>query len=317
MNTLDQFAAFLQRAQDVAFEETRDDAPVCYTQYTKPGKTSKADYRSMTGVKLGPLGFTNIGGQTHKDEYAQGTELVIKYKKFTIAVVTPEELVDDMYSGNRVDDDKVELFLDIPKDMAESATWSYEIICSAFQQLGTSTTATNTWQGAGRDGLALFSTSHVTTKGTPVTWSNRQTVGPMNQLLLMEGVTMLEAIPNEQGRPLGSVREVGIVHGRYWEWRVPELVKSLGQPDTPNNNPNAMHLRNVKWVPILNPYLAATDATWMILDLGTEGHKLLHLMKKKATFSSDVDVYTGNQINRCMTRFAIAFDSAKGAMSNQ
>lgn len=315
MNTLDQFAAFLYRAQNVAFEETRDKIPTTYTEYTKPGDVSKADYRDVTGIKFGALGFTAQGGQTHKDEYAPGTERVLAYKKFTISVITPEELIDDMRSGNRVDRDKVKLFLEIPKDFAESANWSYEIICSQFQQSGTSTTATNTWPGAGRDALALFSTSHVTTKGTPVTWSNRQTVAPLNQVTLMEGVTMLEAIPNEQGMPLGSVRDVTIVTGRYWEWRVPELIKTVnGQPDTPNNNPNAMHVRGVRWKHVLNPYLAATDATWMILDDSVHG--LTHFMKKKATYSKDVDIYTGNQINRCMTRFAIDFLTAKGAMLN-
>ena len=314
MNTLDQFAAFLYRAQNVAFEETRDKIETVFTKYTKPGDVSKADYRSVTGVKLGPLGYTNQGGQVHKDEYAAGTELVVKYKKYSIAVITPEELIDDMYNGNRVDKDKVKLFVNMTKDFAESATWSYEIICSQFQQLGTSTTATNSWQGKGRDGLALFSTSHVTTKGTPVTWSNRQTVAPMNQISLMEGVTMLESIPDETGRPLGSVRNIGVVHGRYWEWRAPELITSVGQPDTFNNQKNAMNLRNVKWVDILNPYLSATDATWMLIDL--DDHKLMHLMKKKATFSKDVDIYTGNQINRCVTRFATVFDSAKGALLN-
>jgi hypothetical protein len=239
---------------------------------------------------------------------------VLKFKKFTVAVVTPEELIDDMYNGNRVDKDKIKLFINMTEDFAQSATWTYEVICSLFQQSGTSTTATNTWPGAGRDALALFSTSHVTTAGTPVTWSNRQTVVAMNQVALMEGVTMLEGIPNERGRPLGSVKNIGLVHGRYWEWRVPELIKSVGQPDTFNNQPNAMNLRGVKWTPILNPYLSSTDATWMLLDM--DNHQLTHFMKKKATYSKDVDIYTGNQINRCMTRFAIDFLSAKGALLN-
>lgn len=316
MNTLDQFAAFLYRAQNVAFEETRDKIPTVYTDYTKSGDVSKADYRDVTGIKLGPLGYTAQGGQVHKDEYAPGTERVLKFKKLTTSVITPEELIDDMYNGNRVDKDKVKLFINMTKDFAESANWAYEIICNNFQQNGTSTTATSFWPGKGRDQLALFSTSHVTVKGTPVTWSNRQTVAPLNQVTLMEGVTMLEAIPDETGRPLGSVKNVTIVTGRYWEWRVPELIKTVnGQPDTPNNNPNAMHVRGVKWRHVLNPYLAATDATWMIQD--DDVHQLTHFMKKKATYSKDIDIYTGNQINRCVTRFAIDFLTAKGVMSNQ
>lgn len=314
MNTLSQFAAFLYRCQNVAFEETRDNIPTVYTEYTKKGDVSKADYRDVTGIKLGPLAFTAEGGQVHKDEYVAGTERVTKFKKFTIAVVTPEELMDDMFNGNRVDKDKVKLFVNMTKDFAESAAWTYEVIATLFQQSGTSTTATNTWPGAGRDSLALFSASHVTTAGTPITWSNRQTVTPLNQIALMEGVTMLEAIPNERGRPLGAVRNITIVAGRYWEWRIPELITSVGQPDTFNNQKNAMNLRGVKWNFVLNPYLAATDATWMLLD--NDVHGLTAFMKKKATYSNDVDIYTGNTINRCMTRFAIDFLTAKGALLN-
>ncbi len=140
----------------------------------------------------------------------------------------------------------------------------------------------------------------------------------MNQISLMEGVTMLEAVPSERGQPLGSMKRIGIVHGRYWEWRVEELIKSKGQPDTPNNQENAMNLRGVEWVPILNPYLASTDATWMLLDLegGEDGHQLLHFMKQKPTTSRGVNDFNGNQIHRVVTRFAIDFWSAKGALGN-
>ena len=315
MNTLSQFSDFLYATQNRAFEETRDKIPTVYTKYTKAGDASEADYRSVTGIKLGPMGYTPLGGQAHKDEYAPGTTLVIPYKKFTIMVITPSELIDDMYANGRIDDQQVKLFASFPKDFAESATWTCEVIASDFQKRGTSATATATWQGAGRDGLSLFSASHVTTKGTPVTWSNLQSAGAMNMFTLMEGVTMLENIPDETGRPLGSIGgRIGIVHGRYWEWRVPELIKSVKQPDTLNNNPNAMNLRGVSWEPILNPYLGATDTSWMLVNL--DDNELLHFMKKKPTFAKDRDPYTGNQINGCEMRFAIGFDSAKCALLN-
>lgn len=314
MNTLEQFSALLYKAQNIAFVEARDKYETVYTDYTKEGDTSKADYRSVTVAKLGAMGYTPQGGQTHKDEYAPGTERVTKYKKFTIAVITPEELVEDMYNGGRVDKDQAKLFANMTADFADSAQWTCEIVTSDFQLRGTSTTATSTWPGAGRDGLALFSASHVTTKGIAVTWSNLQTAAPLNQLTLMEGVTMLENIPDETGRPQGAVKEVGIVFGRYWSWRIPELLQSVQQPDTANNNPNALKLRGIKFTPILNPYLGASETSWMLLDM--KNHKLLRFMKKKPTYTQDVDVYTGNRINKATMRYAIDFDSAKGALRN-
>lgn len=314
MNTLEQFEAFLYKAQNRAFEETRDKFPVVYTEYTKKGDTSKADYRSVTASRLGPMGYTAQGGAMHKDEYAPGTERVTKFKKFTIAVVTPEELMEDMFNGGRIDEDKVKLFANMTKDFAESATWTREVITSDFQLRGDSTTATNTWPGAGRDGLALFSTSHVTTKGVPVTWSNSQTASTMTELALTDGVTKLENIPDEAGRPLGAVRRIGVVYGRYWEWKVPVLLKTVQQVGTANNDKNALLLRSIEWVPILNPYLGSTETSWMLVDL--DNHELLRFEKKKPTYSKDVDIHTGNQINKCTMRYAIDFDSAKGVVRN-
>lgn len=315
MNTIDQWAAFLLRSQNRAFEEARKSYPTVYDQFTKKGDTSKADYRSVTAAKLGPAGYTPLGGATHTDEYAPGTEQIIKYKKYTIAVITPEEIKWDMVTADgRVDKDQVRPFAQMSKDMGESMEWTKEIICTDFQLRGAATTVTNSWQGTVRDGLALFSASHVTTKGTPVTWSNYPSAAAMNMLSIVEGVTMLENIPSETGRPGSNVRRIGIVHGRYWSWRVPELIKSLQQPDTFNNNPNLMKVRPIEWVPILNPYLGSAETSWELVDL--DNHEQLRLEKTEPTFSKDTDVYTGNDINRAVMRFAICADSAKGVLKN-
>lgn len=314
MNTLDQWTDFLYKCQDEAFEEATENPEVIYTKYTKKGKSNKADVRTVTGMKLGPAGFTTQSGQAHLDEYAPGSTRITKYKKFTIAVITPEELETDMMSGGRIDRDNLEPFVNMTADMAESHEWAFEVICTDFLTRGTSPTATSTWPGAGRDGLAEFSASHVTTKGTPVTWSNSQTGASMNALVLMEGATMLENIPDETGRPQTGVKRIGIHHGRYWEWRVPELIKTLNQPDTLNNNRNAMLLRDIEWVDILNPYLSSTDTSWELIDL--KNHRQEHYMKQKPTMNRDVEARTGNKIVRAVSRFAIDFQTAKGVLRN-
>jgi hypothetical protein len=315
MMTLDQFQAFLYKTQNRAFEEKRDKYETVYDKITKKGDSSKADYRDVTGIKLGPLSATNYGGVAYTDEYAAGTERVTKFKKFTIMVVTPEELDTDMYDSGRIDVDKVKFFANMTQDFAESAIWSMEIVTTDLQLRGKSTTATYTWPGAGRDGLALFSASHVTAKGTPVTWSNLQNSAPMSALTLMDGVTMMENIPDETGRPQGVVRRIGIEHGRYWEWRIPELLKSVMQPDTLNlQTVNALLQRKIEWVPILNPYLGASETSWVVKDL--DNHESTRFEKQKPTYSKEIDIYTGNRINKCVMRYAIDFFSAKGQVRN-
>lgn len=317
MMTVEEFTDFLYGTQDLAFEEKRDKVPRTYTKYTRKISEENADHRSVTGIKLGPAAYTPLGGQSHLDEYQPGTTLIIKPKKLTISVITPHELETDMYNNGRIDEDKVKFFSKMGTDMNESHEWAWETLCTDFQLRGTSTTATSFWQGAGRDSLALFSTSHVTTKGTPVTWSNYQTSGPMTAIALMEGVTMLEDIPDETGRPQGSIKRVGIVHGRFWSWRVPELLKAVRQPDTMNyGTPNALNERYdpVEWVPILNPYLGSTEASWMLVNL--DDNQLCFWLKEKPTVRRDVEARTGNKIIVYYSRVATFFESAKCALKN-
>lgn len=317
MMTLDQWTPFLYKAQDRSFYDKRDNAEVVFPEYSKPGPTKKPDYRSVTAIGIGPAGYTAQGGQAHLDEYTVGTERVTKYKKFTIAIIRPEELEEDIYNGGRVDEDKVRLFKEMTNDLTDSLDWAHELVAIDVHIRGASTTVTNTWPGTFRDGLALFSTSHVTTKGVPVTWSNLQTAAPLNALTLMEGVTMMENVPSENGRPGKAIKRIGIMCGRYWEWRLPELLEAKGQPDTANvNTPNALTKRKhkVEWVPIINEYIPATDTGWDLIDL--DNHKYMHFMKMKATLNRDVEPRTGNKIERARSRFAVDADSSKGWLHN-
>jgi hypothetical protein len=317
MNNLLQFDAWLTKTQNVAFEEKRDALETIYDKFTKEGDVSEADYRSVTATGLGQMGFTPLGGSNHRDTYAPGTERVTTFKKFTNSVILPEELIEDMYNNGRVKKDKVKLFSRIGDDFLESANWTREVITADFILRGNSTTATNTWPGTFRDGLALCSTSHVTTKGVAVTWSNLQSASAMTQLALLEGLKMLADVPTEEGRPQGAVGDVLLVYGRYNMHRVAELLGSDLQPDTANNTINVLAKKIPGFgriIPVLNPYLGTTFSGWALID--AKNHSLMRFEKKKPTISKDTDINTGNRINRVVMRYAIDADSAKGIVLN-
>lgn len=316
MNTLSQFDAWLTRTQNVHFQEKRDALDTVYDKYTSEGDTSEADYRSVTSAGLSQMGYTPEGGANHRDVYQPGSERVTKFKKFTNSLVWPEELIEDMYNNGRVKKDKVKLFMSAADDFLESADWTRETITADFILRGNSSTATNTWPGTFRDGLALASTSHVTIKGTPVTWSNLQTAAAMSQLALLEGLKMLADVPTEEGRPQGSVGNVKLVYGRFNMFRVMELLGTDKQPDTFNNNlnPLAKKIEGIgKITPVLNPYLGSTFSGWALI---RENPKLNRFEKKKPTISKDTDINTGNRIQRCVMRYAIDADSAKDIVLN-
>jgi len=317
MMTLNEFSDYLYSTNDVAFMEQREKAPKVYTKYTREISNENSDHRSVTGYGLGPAAYTPLGGQAHLDEYAPGTTLIAKPKKLTIAVITPEELEADMYANGRINDDKVKFFKKMGQDALASHVWSFETLCTDFQLRGTSTTATVWWPGAGRDGLPLFSASHVTAKGTPVAWSNLQTSSPLNALTLMEATTMLENIPDESGRPQGGIKRIGIVHGRYWSWVIPEILKATSQPYTANTGtPNALNARDdaPEYVPILNAYVGPSTTSWMLVNL--DDNDLCFWMKQKPTPNRDVEARTGNKITRYTSRVATFFESAKCALLN-
>jgi hypothetical protein len=317
MNTLSQFENMLNKTQNRLFEEKRDGLETIYDKYTKEGDSSEADYRSFTVTKLGQMGYTPLGGSNHRDTYAAGSTRVTTFKKFTTSVILPEELIEDAEKNSRVKKDSAKLFQRIPEDMVESANWTREVITADYIARGNSSTATNTWPGTFRDGLALASTSHVTTKGTVVTWSNLQTGSDMTQLALLEGLTLLANVPTEEGRPQGSVGDVYLVYGRAKMFRVKELLGTDKEVGTANNTINPLKGKNEGFgriIPVLNPYLSNTFSGWALID--SKNHELLRFEKKAPTMSQDIDVNTGNRIKRCVMRYAIDADSAKGYVLN-
>lgn len=315
--TLDLFKDFIYATQDRAFVEERTDIPRTYTKYTRKCSTENADFRSVTGVKLGPAAYTPLGGQSHLDEYAPGKTLIIKPKKLTIAVLTPHELETDMFNNGRINDDKVKFFYKMGSDMQDSHEWAWELLCTDFFKKGTSATPSTFWQGPGRDGLPFFSASHVTTKGVPVTWSNIMPPGPMNLLSLTDGVGQLEAIPDERGRQQGAIKRIGIYHGSYWAFVIPELLKSKMQPNSVNfGTVNALTNRDedIEWVPILNRYMGPTDTTWGLINL--DQNDMCFWIKEKPTPRRDVIPRTGSKLTEYYSRVATFFESAKCAVRN-
>lgn len=311
MNTTMEFEYLLTKAQDLHFKEGLQNVEEIYSKLFKKGDSSNHDYRDATSVGIGKPGYTNQGGMMHLDQYTPGTERVTSFKKFTLGLVVPEELMDDMASNKRVREDKVGLFKSFAKDGAEGFVWLNETICTQFQTLATSTTATNTWPGAGRDSVALAGT-HTTARGS-VTWINNMTASTLNPVAIAEAITILESQPDETGRPQSGVKEITIQHGRYWTWRAAEIDKSTGQLDTANNNPNLLKTRNIKIKFQENPHLSESDKSWLVF---AGHHKMTYFEKQKPTHSKLTDVYTGNRIFRIMSRFGIDFFSARGVVYN-
>lgn len=317
-NQLVQFSYLLGKVQEKNFYDTRTDLPDCCGEFTKDGDTSRgADYRSATTVGLGQWGYTAEFGQFHKDAYEPGQERVSTWVKFTNGVIVSQELLLYMARNKRVYEDKVKMFTDINKQMKDTWQWTKESICTLFQTNGTSTTATNSWPGAGRDGLSLFSASHTSIKSPVVTIANLQGAQPFSQLSCQECITMLQNMVDDAGRPQGPVTDVCFIIGRWWEWRAKEIFGTEGQVDTANNNINALTgteknatKRRIRY--IVNPYLSNTDTSWMALDMSFHG--LTQFNALEPMFEKERDISTGAMIFKSTTLFGIDFLTFRGAV---
>ena len=315
MNTLSQFSDWLYATQNKAFEQKRDSIPTVYTQFLAKGDSSQGDYRSVDSIGLGAAVYTPLGGTYYQDQYAPGTTRVTTYNTFTISVDVPWQLEEDMFNNNRVKMDKVKLFKNIAKDMADGQAWTREVIAADFLLKANSTTATRTWPGTFRDGLALGSTAH-TLGGSGSTFTNLPTASALSYLTLQEAIKLLSDIPSERGRPQATVNGVTLVCGNYYMFRIAEILKSQLQPDTANNNVNVFKVSGVPGVSkvVFNQYLGNTSKTWAVIRDGQES--LFYFDKNKPTYTKDRDPRTNVMIHKSHQRFAIDADSAKDIVIN-
>lgn len=316
-NQVAQFGYLLSRVQEVNFYDTKGQYEEVFSSYTKDGPTDQgADYRSATTVGLAPWQFTTEMGGFHKDAYEPGQERVSRWVKFTNGVVVSFELMTYMMRNKRVRDDKTNMLSDVNQQFRDTWSWTEEIICAQFQTSGTSTTATNLWPGAGRDGLALFSASHTSIKTPVVNCTNLQGAQPLTQLAMQEMVTILRNIVDDTGRPQPGIGKVTFVVGPWWEWRMPEIMGTDKQVDTANNNTNVLTgggkaANRTKVDYIVNRYLSQTDTSWMAVD--EKGHRLMRFEALEPLFESEKDIQTGARIFKATSLFGIDFLSFRGA----
>lgn len=315
LHTTGEFDAWLTKAQNLSFIEERDALEQKFKLFTKPGDVSEADYRSVTGARPGPAVFTPEGAKFYQDRYTQGSERVTTFKQYTIGVVTTWQTIKRLRENGRVKKNDFAFFQNMNKDFNKSMLDAKEIIAADFLVRADSTTATNSWPGAGRDSLALASSAHTLLNSGSI-WSNAPTGSAMAPLTVKEAITMLRNQPDENGNPQGGVKRIGIMCGSYWEWRLPEIMQSTLEDGSDTNTINSLlpKYSGVEYEFIVNRWVGSSEKAWMVFDM--DEHSMMHFEKDKPFFSKAIDPWTDNRINKAIMTFAIDFDSAKGVVYN-
>lgn len=118
-----------------------------------------------------------------------------------------------------------------------------------------------TTYNSGLDSLALFSASHVTYGGTGATYSNLQT-GSLSRTTLQQALDKIKTLKDDRGRPIMVTPKLLVIPPEL-EWKAKELLLSEYQPETANNEINALK-GTLSYV--VNRYLTSTTAWFVLAD---------------------------------------------------
>ena len=225
------------------------------------------------------------------DDFVQGPTKRWTHRTFGLGIRITEELIEDS------------LYPDLPTEMeaftrelGKSAAETKTLLVFDIFNSGTVTT-THT---AG-DGLAIFSASHTSLRGS--TWSNL--LSPAADLSATTLQTALDAFENtrdDTGKPQ-MIKARNILVNPSNAWKAKELLNSAYDPESANNSINALKERNLQL--ISSTYYTDTDAFTLMAEPPMSNGGLIFYDRRKVTFARDGDFGTGDALFKVTFRCAV------------
>src|SRR5574343_63820 len=200
---------------------------------------------------------------------------------------TQEALEDDLYG----------VMSDGAREMGVSARETRHIRVAGIFNTGFGTTV----HTAG-DGLAVFSASHVRLDGT--TWSNLQAATSLSYESLQDMILAFESQVDHRGKKIMQSPATLLVPPAL-EMKAMELLESVGQPGTANNDINTVKAGRPSLRVIVWPYLTSTTAHFLIGDNARMSTGLIMFERIGVTFGSSGDWETGDSMMKVRWRDSI------------
>lgn len=295
--------------------------------YRSRGEAIKAIYPSILKVenmkrgqkityRMAGLGKHMKKGQLDQIQYDQvemGETRTTTPDEYAIGFRISQTAIEDLEASPYGDFSYASLigYKAIVEYMRDSATQTVEDLAARLILSANSATATSDWVGAGRDALALASSSHVSMKNPPVTWSNLATASPLSSLALQSAMSAMEVIPSDEGFYSQLAKSFTLVIGPYNRHRAFEILGTKSGLDTAANNVNPMNDFSPKVV--INPNLGATFKGFAIL---TDQHKCKYFERVKPAFESTDDFEVKGMKYSSRFRGKVDFEDAHGFYYN-
>jgi phage major head subunit gpT-like protein len=241
-------------------------------------KTSKREYEECSYISgLGVIPLKQEGIPIDYFARLQG------YKK---------RWLHDTYAGGvrisqeAIEDDQYDVMMGATKDLGISAAETQHINVASIFNTGFGTTV----HTAG-DALAIFSASHLRLDG--VTFSTLQTAANLSYSVLQSMILNFENQKDHRGLKINQTPATLLV-GTASEMKALQLLESIGQPETANNDINAVKRARPRLKLVVWPYITITNATFLIGDNAKKETGLIHFRRIPTTFGRDGDFETGD-----------------------
>ena len=189
-------------------------------------------------------------------------------------------------SEEAIEDDRYRIFEGVSRDLGVSARETRHIRVAAIFNTGFGTTTHTTGQG-----YAIFYGTHVKLGGG--TWSNLATASSLSYSTLQSAILAFEGQTDERGKKIMQTPMTLLVPTAL-EFKALELLKSVGQPESANNEINAVKLARPRLRLIVWPYLTSSTAWFLIGDNARMSDGLIFFERVGITFGREGDFDTGD-----------------------
>lgn len=163
------------------------------------------------------------------------------------------------------------------------------------------------------DTLAIFSASHPKLGGG--TWSNLHTAANPSYSVLQSMIMAFENQTDHRNKKIVQTPMIWLVPAAH-EFKALELLKSIGIPESANNESNAVRMARPRLRVIVWPYLTAINATFLQGDNAKMETGLTFFERIGVTFAKEGDFDTGDAKFKVRWRDSIEVNHPIGMYGN-
>ena len=202
----------------------------------------------------------------------------------------------------------------------------YDVMESGSRELGVSARETRhvrvasiwntgfgTTEHVAGDTLAIFSASHPKLAGG--LWSNLATASNLSYSVLQSMIMAYENQTDHRNKKIIQTPMILLVAPAN-EFKALELLRSIGIPESAQNEPNAVRLARPRLRMIVWPYLTASNATFLHGDNARMETGLIYFERIGVTFAKEGDFDTGDAKFKVRWRDSVEVNNPIGMYGN-